>query len=87
MAPLIAAMVPAHLTVDVRMVHHPGQERTGTVNVEETVPVLGMARSVPDRIVDAQTDKPAKQQINVQPFHQLAPGSDRIESLQQQSPK
>jgi hypothetical protein len=39
---------------------------------------------VPDRIIDAEPDEPAEQQIEVEPLHQLPLRADRIERLQQQ---
>ena len=37
---------------------------------------------VPDPIVDTEPDKPAEQQIELQPLHQLTLGAHRIERLQ-----
>ena len=39
------------------------KELGGDLRLEKPVPVLGKRRMVPDRIVDAQADKPAEQQI------------------------
>jgi hypothetical protein len=36
---------------------------------------------IPNRIVDAKTDKPAEQQVELQPFHQLAFRADRVNSF------
>jgi len=50
---------------------------------EQSVPVLGEHRVVPDRIVDAKPDEPAVQQVELQPFHQPAFRADCAERLQQ----
>ena len=42
---------------------------------------------IPDRIVDAQANEPAVQQVELQPFHQLAFRADRVERLQQRRPQ
>jgi hypothetical protein len=42
---------------------------------------------VPDRVVDANADEPAKQEIELQPVHQLSLRADRIERLQQHRPQ
>jgi hypothetical protein len=47
------------------------------------VAVLGKCRMIPRRIVDADPDEPAKQQIELQPLHQLSLRADRIERLQE----
>jgi hypothetical protein len=39
------------------------------------------------RVVDADADEPAEQQIEVQPLHELALRANRIERLQQHRPK
>ena len=59
------------------------QELGGDLAFEQTVPVLREHRVIPDRIVDAEPDEPAEQQIELQPLHQLALRADRVERLQQ----
>jgi len=56
----------------------------GDFTVEQTVAIFGKRGMIPDRIIHGQTDKPAKQQIVMQFFHQQPFASDRIENLQQQ---
>jgi hypothetical protein len=38
---------------------------------------------IPDRVVDADADEPAEQQVELQPLHQLPLRADRIERLQE----
>ena len=42
---------------------------------------------IPHRIIHAETDKPAEQQIELQPLHQLALRADAVKRLQQHRPK
>ena len=62
---------------------HGTQERRRHTAVEQAVAVLGERRGVPYRIVDTESDEPAKQQVKVQPLHQLTFGAHRVEGLQQ----
>jgi hypothetical protein len=48
------------------------------------VTVLGQDCRIPDRVVHAEPDKPPEQQVEVDPFDQLALRTDRVERLQQQ---
>ena len=70
--------------LDLRLVEHGTQELGRDLALEQPVAVLGEHRHVPHRIVDAQADKPAKQQVVVQLLHQLALRAHRVEGLQQQ---
>jgi hypothetical protein len=54
--------------------------------LQQPIAVLGEARGIPHRILDTEPDKPAKQQVVVDPLDQLPLGADRIERLQQQRP-
>ncbi len=54
------------------------------IAVQQPIAVLGESCGIPHRILDAEPDKPAKQQIIVDPFDQLPFRADRIERLQQQ---
>ena len=42
---------------------------------------------IPHRLVDADPDKPAEQQVELQPLHQLPLRAHRIERLQQHRPQ
>jgi hypothetical protein len=77
-------VVAAHLAADLPMGHDPGQEPRRRLHRQQPLPVLREGRRVPYRIVDAEADKPAEQQVELEPLHQLALGSDRVERLQQQ---
>ena len=48
---------------------------------EQAVAVLRKHGRVPDRTVDCQTDEPAKQQVCVEPLHQLPLRAHRIKGL------
>jgi hypothetical protein len=61
------------------------QELLGDVGVEQAVPVLRVGRVVPHRIVNAETDEPAKQQVVVELLHQLALGANGVERLDQRA--
>ena len=54
---------------------------------EQAVAVLGNCRGVPHGFVDAQAGKPAEQEIEIEPLHQLALGAHRVEGLQQHRPQ
>src|SRR6516162_8461305 len=62
---------------------HSGQ---GFHQLRAAVPVLGERRVIPDRTVDAKLDEPAIQQVELQPFHQLAFRADCVERLAAVSP-
>src|SRR5450631_3832495 len=65
-----------------RLFDHRKQQLIGYFALDQTLPVLGKHRHVPDRIVDVQTHEPAKQQVVVQLLHQLTLRPHRIEYLQ-----
>src|SRR5215469_7419540 len=54
------------------------------ITVLQTLPVLGENGRVPDRIVWREADKPAKQKIIIELFHQLAFGANTIKNLKEQ---
>src|SRR4029077_4971148 len=54
---------------------------------EQAVAVLGEGRGVEDLLIDRQSDEPAKQKVELQPFDQLPLRADRIEKLQQRRPQ
>jgi hypothetical protein len=80
-------MVRAEQTLHPRAPHYRAQELGGEVALQKTLAVLGERRVIPRRIVDADADEPAKQEVKLQPLHQLTLRADRIESLQQHRPK
>jgi hypothetical protein len=53
--------------------------------VEEALPILGERGGMPDRIIRAQADKPAEQQVVVELLQQQPLGADAVERLQQRS--
>ena len=74
---------PAHP----RLRQHGRQEARRYLAIQQPVAVLGEGGGVPDRIVHAEPDEPAEQQVEVDPLDQLAFGPDRVEGLQQQRPQ
>ena len=56
----------------------------GHLALRQPVAVLGEGGDIPYRVVDAEPDKPAEQQVVVEPVNQLPLRADRIERLQQQ---
>jgi hypothetical protein len=66
---------------------HRRQELGRDVAFQQPVAVLREHRMVPGRIVDADPDEPAEQQIVFQPLHQKPLRADRIKRLQQHRPQ
>jgi len=66
---------------------HGAQEGCRNAALEQAVAVLGEGRGIPHRVVDAETDEPAEQEIEVQLLHQLALGPHGVERLQQHRPQ
>ena len=64
---------------------HRGEKLPGHLALQQPVAILGEGGGIPHRILDAKPDKPAKQQVVVEPVNQLPLRADRIERLQQQS--
>jgi hypothetical protein len=58
-----------------------GHELGRDIAFEQSVPVLGEHRVIPDRIVDANPDEPAAQQFELQPFDQLVFRADCVRQL------
>src|SRR5436189_5450049 len=69
--------------LDLRLAQDGCQELGCDLAFEQTVAVLREHRMIPSRIIDPETNKPAEQQIELQPLHQLTFRADRVESLQQ----
>ena len=80
-------MLARQQSLDPRPCQHGGQEPGRDLAFEQPVAVLREGRVVPHRIVDAEPDEPPKQQIELQPLHQLPLRSDRIKCLQQHRPQ
>jgi hypothetical protein len=78
-AEVLARQQPAHPGP----VEQRGEKPGGNIAFEQPVAVLREGRVVPHRIVDAEADEPAEQQVEVKPLRQLALRADRVESLQQ----
>ena len=70
-----------------RMRQHCGKELHRDIARQEPVAVLGTRRRVPYRIIHAEADEPAEQQIELDPLDQLALRTERVERLQQQRPE
>ena len=52
--------------------------------LQQSLPVLGKHRRIPNRIVHVQAHKPAEQQVVVQLLQQQSLATHRVEHLQQQ---
>jgi hypothetical protein len=59
------------------------QEAAHDSRVQQTIPALGERRGVPDRIIRAEANKPAEQQVVVQLLKQQPLRADAVERLQQ----
>jgi Integrase core domain len=70
-----------------RVVEDCRQEPGRDLALEQPVPVGRERGRMPHRIVDAEADERAEQQVEVQPLHQLALRADRVERLQQERPQ
>ena len=76
-------MVRAEQTLHPRLRHHRAQELGGNVALQKPFAVLRKRRVIPGSIVNAHADEAAKQEIELQPLHQLPLRADRVEHLQQ----
>jgi hypothetical protein len=72
------------LTFDLVLRQHGSEKLRSDVALEQPVAVLGERRGIPHRVLNAEPDKPAEQQIMVDPLDQLPLRPDRIKRLQQQ---
>ena len=63
---------------------HRVEERRRDVAVQQPIPILRERRRRPHRVVHAQPDEPAKQQVVIELLHQLPLAANRVERLQQQ---
>lgn len=64
--------------------HDFGKERFDHFVLEQTIPILGEHRVVPDGVFDRQSDEPAEQQVVAHLLHQHALAAHRVQHLQQQ---
>jgi hypothetical protein len=80
-------MIRAEQTLHPRLRQHRAQELGGDVALQQAIAVLGERRVIPHRIVNAKADKPAEQEVELQPLHQLPLRADRIERLQKHCPQ
>ena len=78
-------MVVTEQRFDLGSAHQLLQEQPHDVVIEEPVTVFGERGGMPDRIVGAQSDKPAEQQVVVELLQQKPLGADPVERLQQRS--
>jgi hypothetical protein len=76
-------MIRAEQLLHPRLRQNRAQQLGGDVAFQQALAVLGKCRVIPRRIVDANTDKPAKQEVELQPIHQLSLRADRVERLQE----
>ena len=68
------------------MGQHRGQEGVRDLARQQPVAVVREARGVPNRIVDAEPDEPAEQQVELDALNQLPFRADRGERLNQKRP-
>jgi hypothetical protein len=58
--------------LDRRLRQHRGEEPHRHVASEQPIPVLGEGGRVPHRVIDAEADEPAEQQVELDPLHTWA---------------
>ena len=80
-------MIRAKQALHPRLRHHRAQQLGGDIALQQPLAVLGKCRVIPGSIVNAHADEPAKQEIELQPLHQLPLRADRVEHLQQHRPQ
>ena len=85
--PVDREMLVRQQPLDLLVRQHRGEKLARHIAVEQPVAVLGEGGRVPYRVRDAEPDKPAEQQVGVDPLDQLPLRTDRIEGLQQQGPQ
>ena len=73
----------AEQRLDLRCRHQLLEEAAHDLLIEEPLTVLGERGGVPDRIIRAQTHKPAEQQVVVELLQQQPLRADPVERLQQ----
>jgi hypothetical protein len=80
-----AEMLVAEQSRGVGLLNNRVEQVSCDIGTEQSVAVLAESRVVPDRLVDRQPHKPAKQQVVLELLDQQPLAADRIEHLQQQS--
>ena len=85
--PVHREVIPAQQTPHLAVFDDAVQELRRNLRLKKAVPVLAEHAGVPHRIVQPQPHEPAEQHIELELFHQLALGTDRIKRLQQQRPQ
>ena len=67
-----------------RVGQHARQELVRHVARQQPVAVFAEARLVPGHIIDAESDKPAEQEVEFQPLHELPFRAKTVKGLQEQ---
>jgi hypothetical protein len=80
-------MIAAEQALHPGLIKHGGHELGRDVPLQKAIAVLGKRRVIPHCIVNAYADKPAEQEVELQPLHQLPLRPDRVERLQQHRPQ
>jgi hypothetical protein len=80
-------MVRTEQTLHARLRQHRAQELGGDVALQQALAVLRERRVIPRGIVNADANEPTKQEVELQPLHQLPLRADRIERLQKHRPQ
>src|SRR5881394_4252364 len=76
-------MLARQQTLDPRLSEDGGQEFCRDLAIQQPIAVLREGRMIPHWIIDPHPDEPTKQQIELQPLHELTLRANRIECLQQ----
>jgi hypothetical protein len=72
---------PRQQPLDLVLRKHSRKKLARYFAVQQPVAVLGERRGVPHRVLDAEPDKPAKEQVLVDPLNQMSLRTDRIKRL------
>src|SRR5699024_10222478 len=78
-----AEVLIAHQITPARLLDHLGEQGRNHLVLKKSVLVLAEGRMVPHRIVNAQANKPAKQQVVLNVLHQLAVAANAVEHTKQ----
>src|SRR5215813_7763221 len=85
--PVDREMLVRQQPTQLRMLHERGQKLPRHVCFKQTIAVLREHRRNPYRLVHAETNEPAVEQVVVELLHQLPLRADGIERLQQERPQ
>jgi hypothetical protein len=66
------------------LLHHLPEQRTHHLVLDQSIPILGIGAVIPSRVVHAQADKPAVQQVVAQLLTQQPLASNAVQRLQNQ---